>query len=60
MDTTKQVLSKEDMQRMLGLKGGFGKFVAGLIIKVLEIDKVNRTQSKYAQFMGPDCAAGIL
>ena len=60
MDTTKQVLSKEDMQRMLGLKGGFGKFVAGLIIKVLEIDKVNRTQAQYAQFMGPDFAAGIL
>lgn len=60
MDTTKQVLSKEDMQRMLGLKGGFGKFVAGLIIKVLEIDKVNRKQAKYAQFMGPDFAAGIL
>ena len=60
MDTTKQVLSKEDMQRMLGLKGGFGKAVAGLVIKVLEIDKVNRTQAKYNQLMGPDFAHAIL
>ena len=60
MDTTKQMLSKEDMQRMLGLKGGFGKAVAGLVIKVLEIDKVNTTQAKYTQFMGPDFAHKIL
>ena len=60
MDTTKQVLSKEDMQRMLGLKGGFGKAVAGLVIKVLEIDKVNSTQAKYAHIMGPDFAHAIL
>ena len=60
MDTTKQVLSKEDMQRMLGLNGGFGKAVAGLVIKVLEIDKVNTTQAKYTQFMGPDFAHNIL
>ena len=60
MDTTKQVLSKEDLQRMLGLKGGFGKAVASLIVKVLEIDKVNRTQAKHAHEMGPDFAASIL
>lgn len=60
MDTTKQVLSKEDMQRMLGLKGGFGKAVAGLVIKVLEIDKVNRYQAKRANLMGPDFAHAIL
>jgi putative hemolysin len=60
MDTTKQMLSKEDMQRMLGLKGGFGKAVAGLVIKVLEIDKVNSTQAKYAHIMGPDFAHAIL
>lgn len=60
MDTTKQVLNKEDMQRMLGLKGGFGKAVAGLVIKVLEIDKVNRYQAKRANLMGPDFAHAIL
>ena len=60
MDTNKQVLSREDMQRMLGLKGGFGKWVAGVIIKFLEIDKVNRTQAQYAQSMGPDFARDIL
>ena len=60
METNKQVLSREDMQKMLGLKGGFGKWVAGIVIKVLEIDKVNRDQAKYAQSWGPDFARDIL
>ena len=60
MDTHKEVLSKEDMQRMLGVKGWFGKCLAGLIIKVLEVDKVNRTQAKYADCMGPEFARAIL
>ena len=60
MDTTKQMLSREDMQRMLGLKGGFGKAVAALVIKVLEIDKVNFSQAKFAHILGPDFAHAIL
>ena len=60
MDTIKQMLSREDMQRMLGLKGGFGKAVAALVIKVLEIDKVNFSQAKFAHIMGPDFAHAIL
>ena len=60
MDTHKEVLSKEDMQRMLGIKGWLGKGLSGLIIKVLEIDKVNRGQAKRANCLGPDFAKAIL
>ena len=56
----KEVISNEDLQRMLGVKGWFGKCLSGLIIKVLEMDKVNRTQAKYADCMGPDFARAVL
>ena len=56
----KEVLSKEDLQRMLGIKGWFGKCLSGLIIKVLDIDKVNSTQAIYADRMGPEFARAIL
>lgn len=60
MNNRKEVLSAADMQRMLGMKGWFGSAVSKLAIKLLEIDKVNRTQAKYAQFQGPDFSDKIL
>ena len=60
MAMQKEMFSREDLQRMLGVKGWLGKCLSGLIIKVLELDKVNRTQAKYAASMGPDFARDIL
>ncbi len=60
MAKQKEMFSSEDLQRMLGVKGWLGKCLSGLIIKVLELDKVNRTQAKYAASMGPDFARDIL
>ena len=60
MNAIKEVLSKEELQRMLGLKGGFGKAVAGLVYKVLEIDKVNEHQARHAEAVGSDFARDIL
>ena len=60
MSQQKEMFSREDLQRMLGVKGWLGKCLSGLIIKVLELDKVNRTQAKYAASMGPDFARDIL
>lgn len=60
MGKQKEMFSREDLQRMLGVKGWLGKCLSGLIIKVLELDKVNRTQAKYASSMGPDFARDIL
>ena len=60
MDNHKQVLSAEDMQKMLGLKGGFGRAVAKLVNKFLDIEKVNVHQAKHADAMGPDFAKAVL
>ena len=60
MNENEQVLSVERMQGMLGLKGGFGRAVSRLIMKVLEIDKVNKTQAKYANDNAPDFARHVM
>ena len=41
MERKEFVLSTEKLQGMLGLKGGFGRWVTRLVMKALEIDKVN-------------------
>lgn len=60
MDKNESVLGAEKLQGMLGLKGGFGKWVTRLVMKVLEIDKVNATQAKFADDDAPDFAAHVL
>ena len=60
MDTQKDVLGVEAVQQMLGKEGWWGRCLAKLIIKVLEIDKVNVNQKKYAQYQGPDFAQKVL
>jgi len=54
------VLGPEKLQDMLGLKGAFGKMVAKLVIKALEIDKVNKVRPKYAGENAPDFARDII
>ena len=60
MGKQKEMLSKQDLQRALGLKGWVGRCLTSLVYKVLEVDKVNRTQARSAHLMGPDFAASIL
>lgn len=43
-----------DLQRDLGLKGAFGRWVSEKIIHFLEIDKVNKIQAKYPDDKGAD------
>lgn len=60
MGKQKEMLSREDLQKMLGMGGWLGKCLSGLAYKVLELDKVNSTQARYAGEMGPDFAKAIL
>ena len=41
------VFEAEDLQKSLGLKGAVGRWLSAMIIRILEIDKVNRIQEKY-------------
>ncbi len=60
MKEMEAILSVERLQGMLGLKGWFGKGVSRLIMKVLEIDKANATQAKFAQDNAPDFSRHVL
>lgn len=60
MNSKKEVLSAADIQRMLGVKGWPGKLVSRLALKLLEIDRVNSTQARYADYEGPDFSDKIM
>lgn len=54
MEYKKGILSVEELQQMLGIKGFLGKALAKLIFKVVEIDKANAIQTKFYTESGPD------
>lgn len=60
MKENELVLGPEKLQDMLGLKGVFGKLVAKTVIKVLEIDKVNKIRPKFAGESAPDFARDVI
>ena len=60
MEKDKEVLGTEDLQQMLGLKGWFGRQLSALIVKALELDKVNDTARRYQEFEGPAFSQKIL
>lgn len=60
MKDNEPVLSADKLQGMLGLKGWFGKGVTRLVMKVLEIDKVNATQAKFSEDNAPDFSKHVL
>ena len=59
-EKTITVFEAEDLQKSLGLKGAAGRWLAGRIIKALEIDKVNSIQKKYPTKKGADMSDCIL
>lgn len=54
------ILSEEQLQKALGLKGRFGAWTAHRVMKLLEADKVNDLQARYAQYKGPAFAEKAL
>ena len=54
------IMDSAMLQQSLGLKGRFGKWVAGRLLKILEIDKVNSTHLRCLQYQGPDYAEAVL
>lgn len=54
------VVSEEQLQKTLGLKGKLGQWVARRIMHLLEIDRVNDIQNRYAALTGPAFADKVL
>lgn len=54
------ILDKAGLQKGLGLRGVFGKWIAGLLYRLLELDEANRLQAKHSELKGADFSAKIL
>ena len=54
------VVSEEQLQKTLGLKGKLGQWVTRRIMHLLEIDRVNDIQNRYAALTGPAFADKVL
>ena len=60
MEKQTTVMPAEELQSLLGLKGGLGLAVSKSIIKIIGLDEINRIQGKYSELAGPEFAAHVL
>lgn len=56
----KYILDREGLQKQLRLKGTIGKWVSGLLYKLLELDKINKLNAQFYDLKGPDFARSIV
>ena len=56
----RQVVTKSDLKKALGLKGFFGNCVAGMAYGVLGLGEINRLFDGAADYQGPDFADHLL
>ena len=54
------VMEVSDLQKSLGIKGIFGKLIARLGYRILELEEVNRIHNKYRDSKGPAFSANVL
>lgn len=54
------VMEVSDLQKSLGIKGIFGKLIARLGYRILELEEVNRIHDKYCSSKGPAFSANVL
>ena len=60
MQEKANIINISDIQRAIGMKGPFGKLVASLVFRIMELDKVNETYKKYHMYEGPEFSQKIL
>ena len=60
MEKQTHVLTKAELQQSLGIKGFFGRMVAGVAYRFLELKEINRIHKKYAAYDGPEFSARVL
>ena len=60
MEKQTHVLNQDELQQSLGLKGFFGRMVAGVAYRFLELKKVNDAHKKCVAYDGPEFSEHIL
>ena len=56
----KIILDREGLQQALGLKGKFGKWITGILYRVLELEHLNTVHAQYSHLDGPDFSDAAL
>ena len=59
-ETKTTVLEVDELQKLLGLKGFPGRWIAKAAYRALELEKVNRVHVKYHESTGPEFSAHVL
>ena len=59
-DSRTHVLNRSELQDLLGIKGWPGRFVAGRLYRILNLDGYNRIQEKYSELSGSPFASAVL
>ena len=54
------LLDKEGLQKALGLHGLTGKWIAGLLYRLLKLDHLNRKYKNVADLKGPEFSSAVL
>ena len=60
MEAQTTILTVEELQKYIGIKGPFGRLIAKTVGKILRIDEANRVQNKYRDSFGPEFSAHVL
>ena len=60
MQEKANIINKSDIQSAIGMKGPFGKLLASMVFRLMELDKVNETYKKYHMYEGPEFSQKIL
>ena len=58
--TKTTVLEVDELQKLLGIKGFLGRWIAKAAYRALELEKVNRVHEKYHESVGPEFSAHVL
>lgn len=60
METQTTILTVDELQKYIGIKGPFGRLIAKTVGKILRIDEANRVQNKYRDSFGPEFSLHVL
>jgi len=60
MQEQANVINKSDIQKVIKMNGPLGKFIASMVMRLLEFNKVNKAYNKCRAFEGPEFSQKIL
>ena len=60
MEKPTKIINKSQIQNGLGLKGPFGSLVASFLMRVLEINKLNKEYKEVCEYEGPEFSQKVL